>query len=207
MRRKEKGHVLSVLTQNCTWPVCVRISVLFFWESGVEVKWTEGISWFCGMELRWESALALPLGQRNYHPSALALSSRELFPRWSTGPSSLPRSCLPPCQGQSIWWQTSSGSWLGIMPHTWYSLNQVLLIKQVFSGLCVFWTYIRRNNNVIKSLLESRQKCLKQPLMKKVDVTFPTCSLSVFFSFLSASKKTLFWPTQPLHTHFLEHCV
>lgn len=35
------------------------------------------------------------------------------------------------------------------MPHTWYSLDNVLLIKQVSSGLCVFWTYIRRNNNVM----------------------------------------------------------
>lgn len=52
VRRKEKGHVVSLLTQSCTWPVCVRISVSFFPESGVKVKWTEDISWFCGMELR-----------------------------------------------------------------------------------------------------------------------------------------------------------
>lgn len=72
----------------------------------------------------------------------------------------------------------------------------------VFWFMCILNLYPQK-----QQCNESGQKCLKQHLMKKVGVTFPTDSLSVSFSSLSVSKKTLFWQTQPLHTHFLEHCV
>lgn len=53
-KRRDMCYLFWSSLQSCTWPVYVRVSMSFFRESGMEVKWSENIS--CELLVLWNGA-------------------------------------------------------------------------------------------------------------------------------------------------------